>query len=142
MELARRLAGSLAGKAVRWREVPQLFPELAEEIAARDVAGVLFCDARPQSGGDGEAVCIARIAAESSGGAPLGHQLAPEVLLAIAEKLYDASPPAWLVTIEGDDFGHGEGLSYRVNESLEAAVERIRSLGFQFTETPATVPRA
>ncbi|WP_298440124.1 hydrogenase maturation protease [Geobacter sp.] len=116
-----------AGSEVRVIETQQLLPELAAELAAPGVTGAIFCDARPAGPPDGEPVRLSRIA-PAFGGSSLGHHLDPEALLALAEHLYGAAPPAWLVTVAGHDFGHGEGFSPEVRDALATAEEMVRAL--------------
>ena len=118
--LARLVSRSLPEGAGSCREVPLLVPELAEEIAQPAVAGVIFCDVRPPGNDGEESVRVTRLAAAPPH-APLGHLLAPESLLAIAATLYGFVAPAWLVTVAGRDFGHGEGLSEPVRHALGQA---------------------
>ena len=116
-----------AGSGAKLIEVPQLLPELAEELAAPGVTGVIFCDARPADVTDGEPVRLSRIS-PAWGGNSLGHHGSPEEILAIAGTLYGAAPPAWLVTVAGDDFGHGEGFSPEVHGALATAERLVRAL--------------
>lgn len=124
--LARAVAGG-AGDGVRLVEVPQLFPELAEELAAPGLTGVIFCDARPAAAPEGEPVRLDRIS-PACGGSSLGHHGAPEEILAIAGALYGAAPPAWIVTVAGYDFGHGEGFSGDVRDALAVAEKMVRAV--------------
>ena len=97
-----------------------LTPELAEAIGR--AGAVVFVDARI----GGEAVEVTELA---PGPAPrLGHASEPCWLLALAEAVGGRAPPAWLITVPGEDFGHGEGLSGRAAEGMAAALERIREL--------------
>ncbi|WP_084201434.1 hydrogenase maturation protease [Geobacter pickeringii] len=124
--LVRAVAGG-AGDGVRVIEVPQLFPELAEELAAPGLTGAIFCDARPGTAPDGEPVRLGRVS-PAVGGSSLGHHGSPEEILAIAGALYGAAPPAWIVTVAGYDFGHGEGFSAAVRDALATAEEMVRAL--------------
>jgi hypothetical protein len=54
----------------------------------------------------------------------MGHQLDPATLLLYAATLYAHTPQAWLLTIGGMDFTHGQGFSPQLEELL-ADVSRI-----------------
>lgn len=114
---AWELAAALHGPGLDVRRVHQLGPELAEDVSRAD--SVLFLDAR--EGGEPGEVRIEDLspAAEGPG---LSHAFSPRALLLCAERLYGRAPRAALLTVAGERFGHGEGLSPRV----EAAVRRLR----------------
>ena len=52
---------------------------------------------------------------------------APPILLALIQQIYRRCPKTWLVSIQGEDFGFGEGLSVQVEERAERAVAEILS---------------
>lgn len=109
--LAERLSTGLAqsGSAVQVRKVQQLLPELAAEISelAPDMLLIADCTTRQ------ETVQLRRLDnACVTGGHPFrSHGLAPAELLLLAQRLYEFSGDAWLVTVPAYDFPHGEGLS-------------------------------
>lgn len=109
--LAARLAALLPGARVL--QVQQLAPELAIDLVAPDVAAVCFCDARSDRPG---------LHLERVGEAPepprLSHEIGPGTLLAYAGTI-GRPPPAWLLTVGGTDFDHGEGLSAEVAAALD-----------------------
>jgi hydrogenase maturation protease len=117
---------------IRAIEVHQLVPELAEEIALHDVAAVLFFDAgvgtvRPNAQGAGCNVGLSKL--DGTTATPsLGHYCDPSTLLLYAELLHGSKPPAWLVTIPGEDFGFGEGFSELTRSSLAVAQEMVFDL--------------
>lgn len=110
-----RLAAKLRGPGLDVRCVHQLGPELAEDVSRAEA--VLFLDAR--EGGEPGAVEIEDLspAAEGPG---LSHALSPRALLLCAERLYGRAPSAALLTVAGERFGHGEGLSPRVAAAVAA----------------------
>ena len=121
--LAASVAADMAaaGVPVRLVQVQQLAPELAEEIAAPHVGGVIFVDTIP-----------ARTAADTLQITPLGeedaataqsssHHVGPALLLRMAAQLFGHAPAAWLVTVPGWDFGHGEELSPSTRAQLARA---------------------
>ncbi|MCC9077715.1 hypothetical protein FKZ61_016570 [Litorilinea aerophila] len=111
------------GLPVRLETGHQLVPEMALEIAAPAVAAVLFVDAaKGLSTWRLQPVCL-----ESSmeGG---GHTLSPAGLLAHARLFRNELPPAWLLTIPGRDFGHGEGLDSHTRLILRDVLEHALPL--------------
>jgi hypothetical protein len=88
---------------------------------------VVFVDTAV-AGEAGIAVRVIDLAAVSPS---LGHQLDPGTLLLYAQMLYDYRAPAWIITIVGVDFGHGEGFSPQVKKLLNNAPAVAAQLGAQ-----------
>jgi hydrogenase maturation protease len=55
-----------------------------------------------------------------------GHFETAANLLALALELYGHAPDAWMVTIAGTAFDHGEGLTKAAEENVQAALAWIR----------------
>ena len=107
-EAARRLAK----EGYRALAVPQLVPELAEEIAtAREV---WFIDA-DMTLLPGE-LQIARLGESPAG--PLDHHSTPAALLRMAREVYGASPRAWFTGIGGSTFELGAPLSSETKRTI------------------------
>lgn len=125
LRLAERMAGycQAMGALVRHLAVQQLAPELALEIAAPEVTAVVFVDTRAATELAG-VVQIAPLAPPEAATPSLGHHFQPGVLLAYAALLLEGrpAPPAWLVTVPGVAFEHGEGLSQTASAAIEAAM--------------------
>jgi hydrogenase maturation protease len=117
-----RLAEALDVPNLDVRRVQQLDPELAADICIADA--VLFLDAR--AGGDPGQLSLTPVI-PGRGGA-FTHSVSPEALLLCAERLYGQAPPALRLTIAGERFGHGEGLSAEVEQALPGAVRQLREL--------------
>jgi hypothetical protein len=102
--------------------------------ALREGAGLSdeHLDAR-EGGSPGEVVT--RSVARELGAAALTHSSSPEVM-ALADRLHGARPPAALVTVTGRDFGLGEGLSPEVAASLPA----LRAAALAFLRGAVTTP--
>ena len=49
------------------------------------------------------------------------HHFKPSMLLSLLETLYQRSPCIWLVSVQGSDFGFGEGLSLEAQEKADRA---------------------
>jgi hydrogenase maturation protease len=105
------------------RAVHQLTPELAEPLA--QVGLVVFIDAAAR-GEPGTLLCEELSAADESSG--FSHALTPQSLLALAGRLYGKKPKAFLVSVAGKSFEHGESLSPEVQEALPALLTRVREL--------------
>lgn len=124
--MARALAAALEGKAaVRLLVLHQLAPEVALDLAQPDVQAAIIADAAADRA-PGE-LHTARLypAAED---APSSHHVAPALLLAMAQALYGSSPAAWLVTVGGAEFAHGEGFSPAVAAALGEMPQVARAL--------------
>jgi len=106
------------GIAVQHVEVQQLMPELVTQIAAAEVERVFFFDA--VIGEEESSLQVQRVDIEAST-ACLGHHLSPAMLMTYARELYAHCPSAWLVTIPGINFAHGEGVSLPVQRLLTTA---------------------
>ncbi len=126
LRLAEQMADywQSTGMPLRHLAVQQLAPELAVEIAQPGVLAVVFVDARvdaPDSVPDG--VVVAALRSDGPSSPSLGHHTQPDVLLAYAALLLNGrpAPPAWLVTVPGVNFEHGEGLSQVASAAIEAA---------------------
>lgn len=98
--------------------VPGITPELAETLCEYDV--VVFMDASV----DGEPVELSRVRPGDTN-LPLSHHVTCEGILALTEALYHRAPEAYLLSMRGYDFDHGEGLSRKARENLEQALERL-----------------
>lgn len=118
---AQLVARGLPG--VRVLTVRQLTPELVADLAGARFA--VFIDARADLGRS--PVEVARL--EPGGDGPaLTHIGHPRVLLGLAQVLYGAAPDAWLVTIAGESFGLGEGLSDSARRHADAALEQVAAI--------------
>lgn len=129
------LAGELreylfrAGAAARCIECHQLTPELALDIAAEDVSAVVFVDTRVVSSSDDLKLHLREVYVPVCAGSPAGHHMDCAVLMAYAGLFSKKfTPRAWLLTVPGSDFGHGEGFSEETQGILRNAPEELKSL--------------
>jgi Ni,Fe-hydrogenase maturation factor len=53
------------------------------------------------------------------------HHCKPSFLLGLLKLLYDACPEAWVVSVQGDDFGYCERLTSMAQERAKRAVREI-----------------
>ncbi|HEX9093442.1 MAG TPA: hydrogenase maturation protease [Coriobacteriia bacterium] len=106
--------------AMHLRHAHQLTPEMAECISR--ATGVVFVDAR-RDGAPGEVRC--EPVAPAAGANPLAHSVSPQTLLLYAESLYGRAPQAAVVSITGERFGMGEGLSPKVQRAVPRAIRAV-----------------
>jgi len=118
-ELQKTLPSSLADIRV----LHQLGPELAEPMSLADV--VLFldaaCDGRP-----GAITCVPVTAESLRPG--LFHQLTPQSLLSLCERLYFARPRAFVISMGGESFAFAETLSTAASRTLPQFVSAVHEL--------------
>ncbi len=134
--IAWRAADALERKfpasQVEIQRVHQLAPEIADALRNREL--VLFLDAACVDDADnarpGE-TRVRHIVASEMKQHPTGqfsHVYSPAKLLELARELYGATPPATVITVTGQDFGHGERLSQLVTAALPALVSKIEGI--------------
>lgn len=125
-ESTRQRASAEPTVAIRFKALHQLTPELASDLAEVDFA--VFIDAACDNV-QGEIV-HRRVLPSHSAPDAFSHQLTPEVLLAMAERLYGRSPEAHLYSIGAASFEYGEALSEAVRAALPALVDRVQAACF------------
>ncbi len=117
-EIRRKLASQVDVICVH-----QLAPELAEEISRAGT--VIFLDAT-DDGNPGKVVCQA-VSAE-----PIqprfSHHLSPAQILTLCDQLYEVRPRGFLISISGQCFDHGEGLSPAAIRALPQTVAAVSDL--------------
>jgi len=124
-ELEKKLSG--ADVDVEIRRCHQLAPELAETISHSEA--VIFVDAAASGRGNGQPGDVRCTAiGPPEGKVRFSHQLSPGAAMELARQLYGASPRAYVVTLTGECFDHGEALSPVVAAALPALVMRIETL--------------
>jgi hydrogenase maturation protease len=91
----------------------QLTPELAEDVSRAHF--VIFLDASR----DGEPGKVNSGEVFSRRGTPtFSHHLSPAEVLALSDELYGAKPRAFVVSVNGKCFDHGQRLSPAILEAL------------------------
>ncbi|HEX8818194.1 MAG TPA: hydrogenase maturation protease [Terriglobales bacterium] len=121
--VAERLSREYAPEVVQVLGLHQLTPEAAEVVSRAEL--VIFVDASCE--GHAGTVSCTRI----EPGAPAGgssHEFSPAAVLRLAEELYGRAPAAYLLTVAGESFEVGEGLSAVVVRGIPLLMERIREL--------------
>ncbi len=118
------LAARLAEDAPEGVEVIEDFQFQVEH--ALDLAGrraVLFIDAARAGAADGVQL---RPLAPAAAPPVLSHALSPAQVLAVAQRLGQPLPAAWLLAVEGADFGLGQGFGPGMEQRLALALARAR----------------
>lgn len=101
--------------------VPLLCPELAEPVAAVDLA--IFVDAREA---DGELGVMSQELEPAPSSAPwLGHISDPRAILALARAVYGRCPRAFLLTAPLTESDVGFGLSEAAEELVPQAIRAL-----------------
>ena len=130
--LAWRAADALAPKFsesdVEIFRLHQLTPELADTV--RNFGTVIFvdaasCDASHDKPG---MIRLEEVRGGTSEPARFSHVLSPTKVLDLALQLYRASPRAFIITVTGEKFDHGDSLSAPVASALPELVARIEHL--------------
>jgi hydrogenase maturation protease len=96
----------------------QLTPELAEPLSRAEVA--FFLDVARDSP-PGELNC--KPVTPDSNSNYTSHHCPPALLLTLSQQLYGAAPRAFLISLGGECFDHGETLSTTVQAGLPRLVE-------------------
>jgi hydrogenase maturation protease len=110
----------LAGADVLARH--QLAPELALDVAhARLVVLVDACGGGAPPG----TVSVRQVEPDSPSAPGWSHNLDPAALVGLAETLYGASPPVFLVTVTGAFFDYRDRLSPAVHQALPKIADTI-----------------
>ncbi len=98
----------------------QLTPELADKASRAEMA--FFIDAA-RDGVAGELTCDAVVPEASS--FSFTHELSPAAVLDLARELYGTCPQAFVVSLCGECFDHGEKLSATAADNLPRLVELV-----------------
>lgn len=125
--VAWRVAGELSAQGlpngVEIITQHQLTPELA--FPASQAETILFLDAA-RDGQAGELRCSPINAQHES--SIFTHEFSPGAIVRLAQDLYGKHPRAFMVSLGGECFDHGEALSSRVEQNVPRAVSFFRKL--------------
>jgi hydrogenase maturation protease len=122
--VARAFENAGGGRQTRAIVCHQLTPELAECIAAVDLA--VFVDAAVNVGPG--TVAMREIRGASPPASGLGHIASPVALLDLASRLCGRSPVAFLVTVGVSSLALSEVLSDTAAAALPVAIAAVRQL--------------
>jgi len=125
---ADALAPKVSASEVEILRLHQLTPELADTV--RIFHAVIFVDAAScdRSQNKPGMIRLEEIRGGTSEPARFSHVLSPKKVLDLALQLYGASPSAFVITVAGKNFGHGDSLSAPVASALPELVARIEHL--------------
>jgi len=101
----------------------QLLPELVPVVA--NYQRLVFVDARIRASSEEISVVPIR---EEYGFHAVTHHLSPQMLLALVKEATGTFPLSHLISIRGENFDFGEGLSSECSGRVNDAVERILAL--------------
>lgn len=102
----------------------QLTPDLADNLSRVD--RVIFVDACADAT-PGE-VKVRDVVPKGEKWGAFAHEMAPDVLLDCVKECYGKVPAAQLITIGGECFDIGEGLSAPVKAAMPLVIERVLSM--------------
>jgi len=143
--IAWRAADAIEGKfpesEVEILRLHQLAPEVADTIQNREL--VLFVDAAcVDSAKDSRAgeISVREVSGNETGEHQPGHfthAYSPAKVLDLGRELYGATPKACVITVDGENFEHGECLSAPVANALPNLILRVE----QMVEDALSKPR-
>ncbi|MBI4620884.1 MAG: hydrogenase maturation protease [Desulfobacterales bacterium] len=103
----------------------QLEPDLVFEL--QDATLIIFVDAAVNELRGGWE--WTRVEPELRSLSYLTHHFNPAFLLGLLQSLYNESPEAWMISVQGEDFDIGEGLTKEVEDRVfEVVVEIVKFL--------------
>lgn len=120
--LAEQLMETMPEDEVIARQL--LTPDLAEPVSKVDQ--VIFIDACAKTPA-GE-VGVRAICPKGENWGAFVHEMSPEVLLDCVKEIYGTLPQAWLITIGGEDFSIGEGLTDKVTSVCPQVLQEVDRL--------------
>jgi hydrogenase maturation protease len=109
------------GEDVALRSLHQLDPVLAEELQGAEVLILVDATVEPLERG----LSWTRVQPKQGLSSCDTHHLQPSVFAGLLGSLYQRSPAMWLVSVQGKDFGFGEGLSLEARERADRASSEI-----------------
>lgn len=130
--VVERLSAELGeATGIGLRSLHQLDPVLAEEVRGAEVLILVDATVEPLESG----WRWTRVQPKKDLSACDTHYLQPSAFAGLLESLYKESPAMWLVSVQGNDFGFGEGLSLEAREKAErASWEIARFCGLEFID--------
>ncbi len=129
--IAEELRSRLASPEVEIVRLQQLLPEVADSVSRTET--VIFVDAS-RDGEPGGIRC--QPVAPPPARVQFSHQLSPAEVLGLACQLYGDTPRAFCVTLAGESFEQGEGLSQKVAARLPLLVAEVEKLTKQILSGP------
>lgn len=121
---AQQLESQFSDPGVRVLACHQLTPELAADAAWVDRLVLIDASSETTPG----SVVVEKLEPSEIPTNSFSHHLRPTDLLDCARQLYGSCPEAWMVSIGGESFEHGDKLSIPVAAALPEALARVESL--------------
>jgi hydrogenase maturation protease len=112
----------LAGAQVQWQH--QLTPELAADIGKASLVVLIDVNVEDEPG----AISVRRLDATPGTESAWSHHVEPAALLALAHELWNASPPAYVVSVGAASLDVGDRLTPAVEAALPAVVEAVLAI--------------
>jgi hydrogenase maturation protease len=109
------------GTGIGLRSLHQLDPVLAEEVYGAEVLILVDATVEPLERG----LRWTRVQPKRDRLSCDTHHLQPSVFAGLLESLYQRSPAMWVVSVQGSDFGFGEGLSLEAQRKAQRASAEI-----------------
>ena len=109
------------GPGIGLLSLHQLDPVLAEEVQTAEVLILVDATVEPLERG----LEWTRVQPTQDVSACDTHHLQPGGFAGLLESLYQRSPAMWVVSVQGSDFGFGEGLSLEAQEKAQRASAEI-----------------
>ena len=132
--IINRLQPLLASRGdVHLLDIHQLAPDLID--ALKTAQTILFVDATMARLARGYRWVGLQPELRTSSG--LTHQVSPAGILGWLQTLYQRNPLAWLISVEGSDFGLGSGLSSKAQKRAEQVIGEITEFVLTQVEKPA-----
>jgi hydrogenase maturation protease len=120
--IVRQLKSALRSQAnIGFLTVRHPEPSIIE--ALHGATKILFVDATTQVLSNGWQ--LNRIQPETQMLPFTTHHFTPMVILGMIKMIYGQSPPTWMLTVEGSDFGFGRRLTSAAKERAQAAISAI-----------------
>jgi hydrogenase maturation protease len=99
----------------------QLVPDVVDTL--KHAGMLLFVDATVTKSAAGRQWI--RICPEANAMPYLTHQVTPSFILWLLQSLYHRNPTAWIVSVQGDDFGFGGVLSSEAQKRVQHVTSEI-----------------
>lgn len=112
---------SVADRRTRILAFHQLDPLTLEDVQEADV--LILVDATVEDLEDG--IRWNRVRSEKPRFSHTTHHMKPSVFVGLLASLYHRAPETWVVSVKGEDFGHGAGLTEKARERALRACEEI-----------------
>lgn len=108
-------------KEIAVRSLHQLAPELVEDV--QDAKVLILVDATVEELAGGRH--WSRITPDIRATHYLSHHCKPSHFLGLLQMLYRRCPTTWLISVQGDDFGFGAGLTPEAETRAQKVVSEV-----------------